>query len=56
MDWEEEDVTQRFASNLVPRQTPTEQEEELLKSKVEARRLLMKLNGALDDLRVHMLP
>ena len=56
MDWEEEDVTQRFASNLVPRQTPTKQEEELLKSKVEARRLLMKLNGALDNLRMHMLP
>ena len=56
MDWEEEDVTQRFASNLVPRQTPTKQEEELLKSKVEARRLLMKLNGALDTLRAHMLP
>ena len=49
-------MTQRFASNLVPRQTPTKQEEELLKSKVEARRLLMKLNGALDTLRAHMLP
>ena len=49
-------MTQRLPRDLVPRQTPTEQEEELLKSKVEARRLLMKLNGALDDLRVHMLP
>ena len=56
MDWEEEDITQRFASNLVPRQSPTKQEEELLKSKVEARRLLMKLNRALGDLRAHMLP
>ena len=50
----EEDATQRFASNLVPRKSPTKQEEELLASKIEARRLLMKLNGALDDLRLHM--
>ena len=59
MNWEEEeeveeDATQRFASNLVPRKSPTKQEEELLASKIEARRLLMKLNGALDDLRLHM--
>lgn len=56
MNWDEaeEDASQRFASNLVPRQSPTKEEEELLSSKIEARRLLMKLNGALDELRDHM--